>query len=318
MTRLPVQEPGNPLPLVSIVIVAFNDIDVLRKCLASIEAGSYRRFRVVVVDNSLTDAVEKGLAPESGAIYLRAPGNIGFSRGCNLGIADSLAAGADFIWLLNPDTEVDPECLAELVRCARERPDAGIVGGRIRYMADPDRIWYAGGELSRFAAVGRHRKYGGDPPNGIETVTYATGCCMLIPEGLLRRLGPLEKRIFMYLDDAEFCMRVLAAGYRIYYVPSASLSHAVGPGMDFRQYPDYYLYFSIRNKPLVARSGAYQTYLHLYALSLGAAKLLVYGLRPGVRDRRNKLRAIFFGTWDSLSSEARERIRFPRLFQPRT
>ena len=89
---------------------------------------------------------------------------------------------------------------------------------------------------------------------------------------------------------------------------------AVGPGTDWRKYPDYYLYFSVRNRPLISRRSLYRTYLHGAAWALAAAKFLRYLLWPGVPERGSKLRALAWGAWDSLSAEARERKRLPGLF----
>jgi GT2 family glycosyltransferase len=118
----------------------------------------------------------------------------------------------------------------------------------------------------------------------------------------------------MYQDDTEFCMRVRAAGYALYYAPAARMAHAVGPGMDWRLYPDYYLYFSVRNRPLISRNPGYRLYLHGVAWALGAVKFLRYALMPGVSRRGGKLRALAWGAWDSMFAAGRERHRFPRLF----
>jgi len=249
--------------------------------------------------------------------YYKTGHNLGFSRACNRGIALSLESDSDYTLLLNPDTELDADCLGELIRCAESLPRVGIVGGKIYYTSFPDRIWYAGGRLSYLEGVGKHFKESNKKDNPeVQNVTYATGCCMLVPNQVFRQVGHLKESIFMYLDDAEFCMRIQKKGYKIYYDPKAVLHHAVGPGVDRRQFPAYYLYFSIRNKPLVAaETGLYAFYLHVLALILAGGKLLIYGFSPSVVSRREKLRAIGWAAWDSLFKELREEKRFPQLFQ---
>jgi GT2 family glycosyltransferase len=307
--------PAKHVPTVTIVIVAFEDLEALKNCLLSIKTSTHAHHRLIVIDNSLSDAVEQYFQQTPEVDYRRTGENVGFSKACNLGIAESIHGGADYTLVLNPDTELDPGCLEELVRAAASLPEAGIIGGKIRYSAAPGRLWYAGGRLSYLTGVGKHFHEEGElEDSGTREVTYATGCCMLIPNAVFKRVGMLKESIFMYLDDAEFCLRIRRNGYRIYYNPQATLSHAVGPGMDRRNYPPYYLYFSIRNKPLVADGRAYRFYLHAVALILAGGKLLVYGLSPGVAARGEKLAAIWRGAWDSFFNEARESKRFPRLF----
>jgi GT2 family glycosyltransferase len=120
--------------------------------------------------------------------------------------------------------------------------------------------------------------------------------------------------MFMYLDDAEFSMRIRSFGFALRYEPRAILYHEVGPGVGFRNYSDYYLYFSVRNKPLVANEFGYRFYLYGFGFVLGITKLILYGILPGVESRSVKLRAIFWGIFDSFSSKERYRQRFPRLF----
>ena len=305
--------PESRSPRVAIVIVAYNDAASLRLCLASLDRLLLRPFRIFIVDNSTTRDVAAEFSADPRVDFIPAGGNVGFSRGCNLGIACSLESGADSTWLLNPDTEVEPECLGELVRAAQAFPRAGIIGARIHYASSPDHTWYAGGRLDYLTGVGKHLKEASGDGNARET-GYVTGCSMLIPNPVLGAVGGLKESIFMYQDDAELCMRVRAAGYGLVYAPTARLAHAVGPGMDWRRYPDYYLYFSIRNRPLTANGFAYRLYLHAVAVGLAAVKMVRYGLDRAVPGKGGKMRALAWGAWDSLWPAARQRERFPRLF----
>jgi GT2 family glycosyltransferase len=296
---------------VAAVIVAYNDAPSLRACIASLRKSDHP-LRILVIDNSTTDAVRDEFSAAPDVEYRRSAGNLGFSRGCNAGIARSLESGADYTWLLNPDTEVEPGCLGAMIRAARAFPRAGIVGSRIHFSHAPLDFWYAGGRMSYLTGVGKHLT---DPAPGTRETGYVTGCSMLIPNPVLRRVGGLDERIFMYQDDTEFCLRVRAAGYALVYEPAARMAHAVGPGMDWRRHPEYYLYFSIRNRPLISRRPMYRAYLHAFAWALAFAKFLRYAALPGVPGRLGKLRAVAWGAWDSLFPFQREARRFPALFR---
>jgi GT2 family glycosyltransferase len=302
---------------VAIVIVAYNSPSRLARCVASIHRDAYPGIGIFIVDNSTKRFSPSEIPQGAGIRYHRTGSNLGFCTGCNLGIAMARERGAEFILFLNHDTEVEPGAIAALVRRARALPRAGIVGPKIRYLDHPDILWFAGGTITLSMGVGHHYGFNerdeGRHDVGRE-VGYVTGCCMLIPERVLAAAGPLKDELFMYLDDTEFCLRIRSLGYTLYYEPAAVIYHEAGPGLERHGYPDYYLYFSIRNKPHISRNPAYRGYLHAYTFFLAAAKLAMYGLRPGVPERGAKLRAILYGFLDSFSLSPRYRRRFPRLF----
>lgn len=312
------------------VIVEYRDPALTEACVASLARGTFRDFAVLLVDN--TPAASRAPpAPEVLAARFRnadggwtppveclsAGVNLGFCAGCNLGIRRAADAGAEYVLILNYDTLAAPDFLERLVARADTLPDLGVLGAKIRYQEPADRLWYAGGRLSLAQGVGKHAGYNeadAGQHDAFRKVTYVTGCCMLVPVRVFRRVGSFHEGIFMYLDDAEFCLRLRGAGLGLYYEPTAALAHRVGPGTRKEAFPDYYLYFSVRNKPCISRDPAYRLYLHLFTVALAAAKLGYYALHPGVSGRGGKARAIALGLWDSFSAERREARRFPRLF----
>jgi GT2 family glycosyltransferase len=304
-------------PIVGIVIVAYNSPDRLARCVESIRKDAYGGTEIFIVDNSTVRIPPSELPGGEDIHYHRTGSNLGFCAGCNLGIAMARARGAEFILLLNHDTVMEPGALAALVGRARVLPRPGIVGPKIRYLDHPEIIWFAGGSLSLAMGVGHHYGFNEKDEGGHDTgreVGYLTGCCMLIPDRILAEAGPLKEELFMYLDDTEFCLRVRGLGYGLYYEPAALIYHEAGPGKDSHGYPDYYLYFSIRNKPHISGNPAYRAYLYAYTFLLAAAKLARYGFAPGIPERGAKVRAILFGFLDSFSLAPRYRRRFPRLF----
>ena len=113
---------------------------------------------LLIVDNGSTDgsvARLRELFPDLQIIETGA--NLGYAGGNNIGIAMALAQGAEFIWLLNNDTSVDPAALSELLSVLQMRPRAGIAGSKILYASQPDVLWFAGGEVSACWAYATHR-----------------------------------------------------------------------------------------------------------------------------------------------------------------
>jgi GT2 family glycosyltransferase len=156
--------------------------------------------------------------------------NLGYAAGNNVGLQRALEAGADYILLLNNDTLVAPDMLDELVAAALADQRAGLLSPKMYYADQPDRLWYAGAQQQPWtlAAVRTHRgESDSAEPQTPQAVDYVFGCGMLIRRAVLEEVGLFDPGYFMYYEDADFCLRVRAAGYRLLYVPRARLWHRV-------------------------------------------------------------------------------------------
>src|SRR5690349_12247575 len=138
------------LPKVTIIILNWNQPHYTLACLKSLQKISYPDFKVIVLDNGSVDdslaQIEALLSQLNFEVELIANGvNLGFAEGNNIGIRQALKQEADYVLLLNNDTEVAPGFLEPLVEFAERKPEAGIVGPKIYYYDEPQRIWSAGG-----------------------------------------------------------------------------------------------------------------------------------------------------------------------------
>src|SRR6185295_12565333 len=135
--------PRSMPPLVSAVVVNWNGGPLLRECLASLFAQTWRELEVILVDNGSTD----GSLDEARATYgdrlrlITNPRNEGFARGNNQ--AFDVARG-EWIFLLNNDAVVADDTVAELMRAATEHPDAGMLACRVLRYEEPHFIDSAG------------------------------------------------------------------------------------------------------------------------------------------------------------------------------
>lgn len=243
------------IPRVSIIVLNLNGYQDTRDCLESLRQVHYRNFEVVLVDNGSSDNSGERLCREFPEIHLiRSEQNVGFTGGNNLGIAQALNNGADYVLLLNNDTFVDPDFLTQLVQVGESDQQIGILGPKIFYASDPDRVWFAGGYINyrsgRCAHVGHDETQRDD--NVAESTAWITGCALLIKSHVLKTVGFLDNRLFVYWEDADLCMRVRESGLKCVLVPSARVWHKVsrtcGLGSVFT------LYLGTRNQLLwVAR-----------------------------------------------------------------
>jgi GT2 family glycosyltransferase len=189
------------------------------------------RARVRVVDNGSRDgSPEKIAAAYPDTIVQALVENRRFAGGNNAGLREALAAGADAVMLLNNDTEADPGLYERLLLALEQDPGAGAAAPLIYFAAPSRSIWYAGGRCVPALGLAAHRGLRDDDEGqyrSIESTGYLTGCCLVAPRAVWEKVGLLDERYFIYAEDADWCLRARAAGYRLLFVPTARLWHKV-------------------------------------------------------------------------------------------
>src|SRR5262249_48923584 len=145
-------------PRVAAVVLNYRAADDTLLAVRSILASRRPIDDVIVVDNDSGDTARDALAPVASQIsYVRAPGNLGYSGGMNLGIRDALRRGADRVLLVNSDVIVPPDCVERLER-AIDAAGAGIAGPLIVARSNPDLVASSG--MSYRPSTGRMRHAG--------------------------------------------------------------------------------------------------------------------------------------------------------------
>jgi GT2 family glycosyltransferase len=125
-----------------------------------------------------------------------------------------------------------PDAVTGFAAAAEQRPEAGVLAGKL-YRADrPDRIWYAGKRfLVWLGYSGRHRGEGRrDRPRyqGLSPTDRANGALMAISRAAMERVGMLDEDLFAYVEDVDFSLRACAAGFEVLFGPAARAWHRVG------------------------------------------------------------------------------------------
>jgi GT2 family glycosyltransferase len=246
---------GGETPHVAVVVLCWNGRDDTIACLASLERMRWERLSVIVVDNGSTDGTIKAVREQFPDVTaIRSAENLGFAEGNNVGLRAALDAGADHVLLLNNDTLADEGLIEALIDEARLRPDAGALCPLIRYVDPPDRIWYAGARFDpRAIHNGRHTGYGerdAGQYHSVREIGRATGAAMLVPREVVERVGYLDRRLFLQVEDVEWSLRMRAAGYRILFVPAGQVWHHVSVASGGERAPDT-AYYEMRNSLFV-------------------------------------------------------------------
>lgn len=280
---------------VGIILVNYNGYEDTIECIDSLKNTKYSCYELIVVDNGSTKKPSQYQIDiiNENCIFISNDKNLGFSGGNNLGIRRAIKDGCDYVLLLNNDTIVEPDFLNNLVDEAVDHPEAGLVCGKIRYFYDKNRIWYAGGEFDFKRCMASHTLWNKiDTDESLQTreITFATGCLMLIPIDVIKSVGELSEDYFLYVEDTDYCCRVLKAGYTIRYCNGAVIYHKVnastGTGSLLSQY------YTTRNTlMLIKRFSTNKLYGYLY---------FIYRLTKEIINRKKNVKCCFCGVFDFL------------------
>lgn len=246
---------------VYIVLVNWNRYAETARCIESLKKAEYAAYRIVVVDNASTDGsagkLEKNF-PDCAVI--RNASNAGFAGGVNAGIRRALEEKAEYILIINNDTEVRKDFLSALVGTAESDARIGIVTGKIYYMEDKQKIWSYGGVFDVNTGMARHCKHEDESRKQYKhpVYFYAQGCLLLIKAGCINDVGLLSELFFHLGEDVEYCVRAQRRGWKIALSPGSVIYHDASSSMRF--FSPLYNYYEQRNRLYIIKE--YHTYNH--------------------------------------------------------
>ena len=257
----------------SVVVICWNDLRVLRECLRSIYQGTHSTdFEVLVSDNGSTDGSVEFIRQNYPVVrVLENRANLGFAKGNNVGIR---ASSADYVLILNPDTIIHDSALDRLVQFAEKHPEAGAFGCRVlnpdgtyqtsaRVFPTVRRYWVSALGLKKLANVSSLFLFEEYPRCFGETerpIDWQSGCCVMFRGDLLRSLGGFDEQFFYHFEEVDLCRRVWAAGHPILFTPEAVITHLGGQSVgrfpvrfEIEKHRNRYRYFYKHFGPQAAR-----------------------------------------------------------------
>lgn len=251
---------------VCVVTVNYNTADDTTKFLHSLKQVRTPDFELetIVVDNG---SEKEYKLPEhlKKTTLIRSETNTGFSGGYNIGMKEALKRDADYVLIVNNDTEMDSDMITNLLAVLQSDPKIGLTTPKIYFAKGhefhkdrykPDELgkvfWFAGGHTDWDNVMSIHRgidEVDHGQYDNTEEIDFASGCCMMFKKEVLEKVGLFDDRYFLYYEDADLNERVKRGGYKIYYVPAAKLIHinAASTGGAGNVLHDYFL---TRNKML--------------------------------------------------------------------
>ncbi len=263
---------NNLQPHVAIVLLDYNGFEDTINCFESLQRITYENCEIIIVDNaspdaSMTKVVEymrehiidytffstpedamENNASNSKVSLIQSGQNNGYGHGNNIGIKYALKYDADYVLVLNNDTIVKPDFLQPMVAMCENDKNIGIASGKIYFYDRPDTIWFNGGKFSPCTAKVEHFNFNekdvGQVPK--EPVTFMSGCLWLIPKKIFDDVGFINEKYFMYVEDLEFCQRVIESGYKLQITTNSHVWHKVGSSSD-GNFESFTVYYKTRN-----------------------------------------------------------------------
>ncbi len=210
---------------VSVVILNWNNYDVIGKCLDSVLRQSYKNLEVIVVDNASRDGSREMIQSRYPRIILLPQAkNLGFAGGVNRGIE---SATGDYIALLNSDAVADPDWIANLLDGMLGEAVVGACASKMLDFYDKKKIDSAG---IRIFTTGRASDRGyGELDVGQydcqEEIFGASAGAAMYRTRVFEEIGGLDEEFFVYLEDVDLAWRMRNAGFKTLYCPKAVVYH---------------------------------------------------------------------------------------------
>lgn len=222
----------------SIIITSYKNPELLRLCIDSIKKNiSLADYEIIVVDSETEEEIELMMEndyPE--VIFLPSRKNLWFGGEVNAGIKKSRG---EHILVLNDDIIVKNGSIESLLKYSREHPEAGIIGPQLlnfnetfqpscfRFLS-PFTILYRRTYLGRLSFAKKHldRFLMKDfDHKQIREVDWIMGSAMMLKKSAVEKVGLVDRRFHMYMEDTDWCRRFWENGYKVIYYPEAQMYH---------------------------------------------------------------------------------------------
>lgn len=294
-----------------VLLVNYRQWGLTEKCIRSLLQDDSTELIIGLVDNNSEEPPPEWLLNHPRIIMHINKKNEGLTAGNNKAFDMVTSRGAEYVFILNNDTEVAPGTVKLLAEYLYLHSEAGIAAPAVSYASEPEKIWSAGGQYSRsrMKLVQRYSSVK-DLPSQPEEMEQVTGCAIMMRAADYRRVGMQDPELFVYYEDTDLCFRVRKLGLKIMLIPNGRVVHHVSISVG-GVFSPFAVYFTHRNRFIVAARHLNPMALipfSIYYFAVTLYKTLVYpfsgngnlvgsmwlGLFHGVMNRPDKRPARFF------------------------
>ncbi|MCW1969641.1 MAG: glycosyltransferase family 2 protein [Anaerolineae bacterium] len=261
------------MPKIVVVVVNWRAWPSTQRCVAALRASSLQPDDIFIVNNDSTD----GPLPNLSATIIHSHTNLGYAAGMNLGVAQAISCGADYVLALNNDAEVAPTAIEQLLHSALKQ-DTALTGGRIVSPVSGKTEWLSA-QWPQYLFKGR--QYDNVPPKRL----LLSGAAMFMRRDLLQQRITLhgwvfDPSFFMYQEDIDLCLFAHKHGFTCAVAPQAIIYHQAASnfGGAFNPRTQYY---TARNRVSIANRWlpfSLKVLFHMYYLP---AQLILRGVNRG-------------------------------------
>ncbi len=228
----------------SIIVVTYNNLDFTKQCLKSIRKYSPKdSYELIVIDNNSKDKTKEYLQKQNDLKLILNDDNKGFPRACNQGI--KIANKKNDILFLNNDTIVTSNWLLNLQKCLYSSKKIGAVGAVCNKDENRQGIDFKYDDLKTMQKLAKLNNI--SDSSKWEEKTFLIGFCLLVKREVINKLKCLDEKYSPgYIEDNDFCLRILKAGYKLKLCHDVFIHHNLGTS--FRKDLTYFYKILFKNR----------------------------------------------------------------------
>lgn len=268
----------------AIIIVNYQDYarKYLKDCADSLREQNWQgKMKLFVVDNATSEQSFNYLKERLPAAQIIAnKNNDGFAKGNNDAIRAALEQNYDYIILFNMDTEIEKNCLKEMILAAESGEDIGAVQAKLMLWQDREKI-NSMGNVTHFLGFGYslgYQEVAAKKNLQITDIAYPSGAAVLFKKEILQKIGLFDENFWMYNEDQDLGWRFWLAGFRCVLAPQAVVYHKYEFSRSIKKY-----YWMDRNRIIaILKNYRLLTLVLIFpAFVIMEAGLILFSLKTG-------------------------------------
>jgi GT2 family glycosyltransferase len=211
---------------VFVVIVTYNGMKWIDECLKSVQDSSIAAS-ILIIDNCSQDGTTEFISANfKQAEIIKNTQNLGFGKANNVGIAKAVAAGADYVLLLNQDAYLFPDCIEKLIQGFNQNSSYGVLSP-IQLQADGKKMENLFYQFNAdfFNQLLTQSLLAKPQSNTTIKVEFVQAACWLIKKEVFTKIDGFDDLFYHYGEDNNFCQRLKYLGYDIGIVTDSFVTH---------------------------------------------------------------------------------------------
>jgi N-acetylglucosaminyl-diphospho-decaprenol L-rhamnosyltransferase len=211
------------------VTVNYYSTALIGKLIQSIELNIRLNYKIIIVNNSCLDVSVNQLRDLSNVVILNPQENLGFGKGCNIGINHIYSIDPNaLIWLINPDAIIHKDAKDYIFECLEQDSSIAILGTKIQDAKGG--MWFSSGDFNQWTGDIKHRAdclTKGETGVGTIKSRWVCGCSLIINLARLGHCPSFDPNYFLYCEDTDLCERYYQKGYHIAVTNHILVTHQV-------------------------------------------------------------------------------------------